>query len=75
MSIMSTGAGDGEILPILSAKWDGHSTFSMKEVAEILGISVWTAYDEAKHGRLPIIKIGTRKIVPRRALERMLTSV
>jgi hypothetical protein len=32
----------------LAAKWDGRSTFSVKEFAEIFGISLWAAYQAVK---------------------------
>jgi hypothetical protein len=60
---------------IIDAKWDGRSTFDLPEVAEILNISPWSAYEAAKKGQIPFIEIGRRKIVPRRVLERMLDPV
>ncbi|MBO0755441.1 MAG: helix-turn-helix domain-containing protein [Bradyrhizobiaceae bacterium] len=47
-------------------------TYSIPEVAKILGISTWSAYELAKNGKLPVIKLGRRRVVPDRALEKML---
>ena len=69
-----------ETSPILPAKWDGRTTFSVSEAAEILGISRWAGYQavkrgqEGKTGALPVIQLGARRlVVPRVALERMLS--
>jgi hypothetical protein len=58
--------------PFLPAKWQDRATFSIPEYAEIMGISPWSAYAAAKRGEIPIIRIGKREIVPRRAVERQL---
>ncbi|GMQ90467.1 MAG: hypothetical protein BMS9Abin10_0849 [Gammaproteobacteria bacterium] len=47
-------------------------TLSVPEAGEILGISRNGAYDAARRGELPVIKIGRKLLVPRIALERML---
>lgn len=57
---------------ILDPKWDGKSTFSVEETAQILGISRWAAYQAVSNGDIPVLKIGRRQIVPRLALERKL---
>ncbi|MCK1407113.1 helix-turn-helix domain-containing protein [Bradyrhizobium sp. 76] len=60
--------------PIYDAKWDGRSTFSVEEAGcEILGLSKCSAYAAANSGVLPTIRVGRRWIVPRHALERMLS--
>jgi excisionase family DNA binding protein len=59
---------------ILSARWDERDTFGVAEAGEILGLSRQAAYDAAKSGDLPTIRVGRRLIVPRIALERLLTS-
>jgi excisionase family DNA binding protein len=74
MSILTTGRSDWESRPILPAQYDGRVAFPIPEVGEILGISRWSAYEAAKRGDLPVIKIGRRKLVPRRALEKLLSS-
>jgi len=48
---------------------------SINEAAETLGIGVSKAYDAAKTGELPTIKLGKRILVPLVALERMLSEV
>lgn len=47
-------------------------TYTIVEAARILGISAWCAYELAKTGRLPVIRLGHRRVVPRRALDKML---
>jgi excisionase family DNA binding protein len=42
------------------------------ETAKIFGVSRWTAYEWAKAGKIPIVKIGGRVFVPRHALEKLL---
>ena len=50
-------------------------TLSIEEAAELIGISRWLAYEQARSGWLagvPIIQVGRRKLVSRVALERVL---
>ena len=47
-------------------------TFTVKEAAKQLGISDASAYEAARTGELPTIKIGKRILVPVVALERLL---
>jgi hypothetical protein len=75
MSMPSTGRSDWEGRRILDSRWDGRSTFSIPEAGEICGLSRPGAYAAAKAGRLPVVWIGRRGIVPRHALERLLTTV
>ncbi|MCL4474295.1 MAG: helix-turn-helix domain-containing protein [Actinobacteria bacterium] len=53
-----------------SEKW----AFSIEEVAQLLGIGRNTAYEMCRIGRIPTVKLGRRKIVPRKALEKLLSS-
>ncbi len=74
---MSTGLGDDERKgrrrnSVLGPKWDEHDAFTIMEAGEILGLSRPSAYAAAKRGDLPVIWMGRRAIVPRRALERLL---
>ena len=49
---------------------------TIEEAGRILGISRWLAYEEARSGQLggvPVIRIGRRLVVPKRALERVLS--
>ena len=45
--------------------------YNMKKVAEVLGISKSLAYEMAKKGELPIIRMGNRILVPIKRLEEM----
>ncbi len=47
-------------------------TLSMRGAAEHLGIGLNQAYEAARRGEIPTIKIGKRILVPLAALERML---
>jgi excisionase family DNA binding protein len=49
-------------------------TLKIEEAAKVLGISRNTAYDAVKSGQLPTVKIGRRLLVPKVALDHMLTS-
>ena len=47
-------------------------TVTVEEAAEMLGISRAFAYKLVKKDELPIVRLGRRVVVPRRALETML---
>jgi len=47
-------------------------TFTVEETARLLGIGRQLAYDRVKTGEIPVIKVGRRLLVPRRALEKLL---
>lgn len=48
-------------------------TLSIPEVARILGISRNLAYELAKQGKIPALRLSVRRlVVPKDALERML---
>ncbi len=47
-------------------------TLSVPEVAEILGIGRAAAYEAARTGQIPTIRIGKRILVPVAALEQLL---
>jgi excisionase family DNA binding protein len=49
--------------------------WSVEEAAKILGISRACAYQYAREGKLPVIRFGTRTLIPKAAIERLLTSV
>ncbi len=46
--------------------------WTIPEAAKKLGIGRNTAYEAARRGQIPTIKIGKRLLVPREALERKL---
>ena len=48
-------------------------TVSVPEAGRILGIGRNSAYAGAERGEIPIIRVGKRLVVPRAALERLLT--
>lgn len=47
-------------------------TYTITEAAELLGVGKSAAYEAARRGEIPIIRIGRRMVVPKAALERML---
>ncbi len=47
-------------------------TLSVEEAAHLLGISRGLAYELARSGQLPVVRLGRRLLVPKVALERML---
>ena len=47
-------------------------TLTVEEAAHLLGISRGLAYELARSGRLPVVRLGRRLLVPKVALERML---
>jgi len=50
----------------------GKLTLSVPEAAKLLGISRGLCYERVKTGDIPVIKIGRRLLVPKRALEKLL---
>ena len=50
-------------------------TYSVPEAARKLGIGANSAYKAAQAGQIPTVQIGGRILVPRIALERMLSKV
>lgn len=51
---------------------DTKLTLSVEEAAKQLGIGRNLAYDKVKTGEIPVIKIGKRLLVPKKALEKLL---
>lgn len=49
-----------------------HEVLTVEEAAKLLRISRGSAYEAARCGEIPTIRIGRRLIVPRAALERLL---
>ena len=47
-------------------------TLTVEEAARVLGIARNTAYVAVKAGQIPCVRIGRRRLVPRRALEMQL---
>ena len=48
-------------------------TYTVVEVAKILGIGRNTAYEVCRNGEIPTIKIGGRILVPRTAIDELLS--
>jgi excisionase family DNA binding protein len=48
-------------------------TITVEEAARLLGIGRTSAYLAVRRGDLPVLRIGRRYVVPRVALERMLS--
>jgi excisionase family DNA binding protein len=53
--------------------WRTHSslTLTIPQAAALLGISVSAAYEFARKGELPTLKLGTRVLVSRKRLEEL----
>ncbi len=49
-------------------------TYKIEEAGRLLGIGRNQAYEAAKRGDFPTIKIGKRRLVPKAALDRMLAA-
>ncbi len=47
-------------------------TYTVEESAALLGIGRQAAYEAARRGELPVIKLGRRLLVPASALDRLL---
>lgn len=50
------------------------ATYSIIEAGQILGIGRNAAYEAARTGQLPTLRIGCRRVVPKVALDRLLSS-
>jgi excisionase family DNA binding protein len=51
---------------------DERLALTIPEVAKLLGMSERTAYEAARLGRIPAIRVGGRWLVPKTQLERFL---
>jgi excisionase family DNA binding protein len=49
------------------------STYTVPEAAQLLGLSRNRTYEAIAAGEVPALRIGRRVLVPRAALERMLS--
>ena len=47
-------------------------TWNIQEAAHALGVSRGLAYEMARTGQLPVLRLGRRMVVPRAQLEAML---
>jgi excisionase family DNA binding protein len=48
------------------------ATLTIEEAARVLGVSRGVAYDSARRGELPVIRLGRRLLVPKARLEDLL---
>ncbi len=48
-------------------------TYTVEEAGEILGLGRGLAYKLARGGELPVIRLGNRLLVPKAAIEKLLT--
>lgn len=56
----------------MEEKLEEKLTLNVEEAAKLLGIGRNLCYDRVKTGEIPVIKIGRRFLVPRRALDILL---
>lgn len=56
-------------------KQQNKAVYTITEAAEVLGIGRSLAYQMAHSGRIPVIRLGRRTVVPKVALDRMLLDV
>ena len=61
---MTTDTGITSPAPALLPDPAQRPTVTVDEAARILGISRWAAYNAAKRGDLPTLRIGGRVLVP-----------
>lgn len=54
--------------------WRSRATISVPEAGEVLSIGRSAAYNAARRGELPTIRIGHKLLVPTAALDAMLTT-
>jgi excisionase family DNA binding protein len=47
-------------------------TYTVEEAAQLLGVSRGVAYESARRGELPAIRLGRRLVIPRQRLEDLL---
>ena len=48
-------------------------TYTLKEVAEILGVSLTFCYIKARAGKIPTLRIGKKYVVPATIIEKLLS--
>lgn len=45
---------------------------SVREAASELGVSIWSVYRYARSGDLPAVRLGSKILIPRHQLDRLL---
>jgi hypothetical protein len=58
---------------VLDPKWDGKTSFSPQECADIFDVALWTIYEGIKAGEIYAVGIGRLKRIPRVWVEKKLT--
>jgi len=53
---------------------NGRLTYSVKEAAELLGLSKNSTYQACLTGEIPCLRIGKRVLIPKAKLEQLLHS-
>jgi excisionase family DNA binding protein len=48
-------------------------TYTIKEAAEVLGVSANSIYDWTKEGTFPCVRMGTRVLINRTTVEKILS--
>jgi len=48
-------------------------TYSVEEAAKLLGIGRNLCYEKVKTGEIPVLKIGRRLLIPKVALDKLLS--
>jgi excisionase family DNA binding protein len=72
MSIASTGLGKDEGRQGRPNQHIDRLTYDVPEAGRLLGLGRNAAYEAVRTGQLPVIKIGSRLLVPKIALDRLL---
>lgn len=57
----------------MTSQWAKRRTYTVIEVAEILGIGRNTAYESCRNGEIPSIRIGGRVLVPCTVIDEILS--
>jgi len=53
---------------------EGRRTLTVEEAARVLGVGRGTAYEAARVGTIPTVRVGRRLLVPVDALDRLLAA-
>jgi excisionase family DNA binding protein len=74
VSTTNANARSSDAREVLDAKWQGLSTFTVDEFAEIFRLSRAASYAAVANGEVKSIRIGRRVIIPRNVIEQMLAA-
>lgn len=56
-------------------KREERAVLTIEEAGKLLNVSRPTAYNLAKNGSIPVLKLGRKLMVPKAALEKMLVEI